>query len=385
MQQSERLLQFPPYVFATLGQRIAEMQAQGIDVIRLDIGNPDLPPAPFIVEALQAAIHQPDQHGYGGYFGQPALRQAMATYYRNRFGVALDPDTQVLPLLGTKEGIFNLALAWVNPGDVVLVPDPGYPTYAAGTRIAEGEIVTLALRAENGFLPDLDAIPEPVARRARLLWLNYPNNPTAGLASLEFFERAVEFARAHGILLCHDAAYVDVTFDGYRAPSVLQVPGAAEVAVEFNSLSKSYNMAGWRVGIAAGHPAAIAALGRIKSNIDSGLFLAVQAAAAQALTGDQSWLDARNAVYRERRDLVIETLDAVGLEARVPQATLYVWVRVPSDYTSATFADHVLRKAAVSLAPGDAFGIHGEGYVRLSLGRDTAQVREAMARIKQLG
>jgi LL-diaminopimelate aminotransferase len=361
------------------------MQRQGVDVIRLDIGSPDLPPAPFILEKLNEVASQPDKHGYGGYFGRPSLRRAMADYYARRFDVALDPDTQVLPLIGSKEGIFNIALAFVDPGDVVLVPDPGYPTYSGGTRIAGGEIVTMPLLAKNDFMPNLEHIPSAVADRAKLLWLNYPNNPTAGLATLEFFEKAIAFARTHDILLCHDAPYAEVTFDGYRAPSLLQLPGAQEVAVEFNSLSKTYNMAGWRVGIAAGNAGAINALGKLKSNIDSGLFLAVQAAAEAALNGDQDWLAGRNAIYQERRDIILQSVAAAGLKARTPQATLYVWAQVPQGYTSVEFTDRLLQEQAVSVAPGIAFGTHGEGYVRISVGQATDKLREAMERLEQLG
>ena len=383
MQLAQRLANFPPYVFAALGRRIAHMQREGIDVIRLDIGSPDLPPAPFILEKLNAVANKPNKHGYGGYFGRPSLRQAMATYYERRFDVSLNADTQILPLIGSKEGIFNLALAYVDPGDVVLVPDPGYPTYSGGTRIAGGEIATMPLLAENNFLPDLDEIPGDVADRAKLLWLNYPNNPTAGLATLEFFEQAVAFARAHDILLCHDAPYTEVTFGDYRAPSLLQTPGALDVAVEFNSLSKSYNMAGWRVGIAAGNKQAVNALGKLKSNIDSGLFLAVQEAAETALLGDQEWMVERNAVYAARRDIVLEAIHTAGLKARTPQATLYVWAKIPAGFTSAEFADQLLDKQAVSVAPGSAFGACGEGYIRISLGKDTEKLREAMERFKR--
>jgi LL-diaminopimelate aminotransferase len=383
MQQAQRLADFPPYVFAALGRRIAQMQKEGTDVIRLDIGSPDLPPAPFILDRLREVARQPDRHGYGGYFGRPSLRQAMAVYYQRRFDVSLDPDTQVLPLIGSKEGIFNLALAYVNPGDVVLVPDPGYPAYVGGARLAGGEIVTMSLLAENGFLPDLDRIPADVAARAKLLWINYPNNPTSATAPLEFFEKAVAFARANDVLLCHDAPYVDVTFDGYQAPSLLQVPDAHQVAVEFNSLSKSYNMAGWRVGMAVGNRDAVLALGRLKSNIDSGLFVAIQAAAEVALTGDQSWLAERNAIYQERRDIVLDGLAAAGLTAQTPQATLYVWARIPDGFSSADFADRLLTERAVSVSPGTAFGARGEGYIRISLGMATERMQEALDRLKR--
>jgi LL-diaminopimelate aminotransferase len=383
MQPAQRLDNLPPYVFASLGRRIAEMRSAGIDVIRLDIGSPDLPPASFILDELNEAVRQPDKHGYGGYFGRPSLRQAMAAYYQQRFGVPLDPDTQVLPLIGSKEGIVNLALAFVNPGDLVLVPDPGYPAYSGGARLAGGKVVTMPLLAENDFLPDLDGIPEDIAAGAKLLWLNYPNNPTSAVATLEFFEKAVTFARAHGILLCHDAPYVDVTFDGYRAPSLLQVPNAHEVAIEFNSLSKTYNMAGWRVGMAVGRQDALAALGRLKSNIDSGLFLAIQSAAESALTGDQSWLVERNAVYQHRRDMILKGVTAAGLTAQTSQATLYVWARIPQGFSSFEFTDELLDQQAVSVAPGSAFGLQGEGFVRISLGQATERIREAMERLQQ--
>jgi LL-diaminopimelate aminotransferase len=383
MQPAQRLDNLPPYVFASLGRRIAEMRSAGIDVIRLDIGSPDLPPASFILDELNEAVRQPDKHGYGGYFGRPSLRQAMAAYYQQRFGVPLDPDTQVLPLIGSKEGIVNLALAFVNPGDLVLVPDPGYPAYSGGACLAGGKVVTMPLLAENDFLPDLDGIPGDIAAGAKLLWLNYPNNPTSAVATLEFFEKAVTFARAHGILLCHDAPYVDVTFDGYRAPSLLQVPNAHEVAIEFNSLSKTYNMAGWRVGMAVGRQDALAALGRLKSNIDSGLFLAIQSAAESALTGDQSWLVERNAVYQHRRDMILKGVTAAGLTAQTSQATLYVWARIPQGFSSFEFTDELLDQQAVSVAPGSAFGLQGEGFVRISLGQATERIREAMERLQQ--
>jgi LL-diaminopimelate aminotransferase len=306
----------------------------------------------------------------------------MADYYKQSFDVSLDPDTQILPLIGSKEGIFNLALAYVNPGDVVLVPDPGYPPYAGGARVAGGEVVTVPLLAENGFLPDLDHIPDEIAARAKLLWLNYPNNPTAALASLEFFEKAVAFAHTYNILLCHDAPYVEVTFDGYQAPSLLQIPGAHQIAVEFNSLSKSHNMAGWRVGMAVGNQHVVTALSRLKSNIDSGLSLAVQIAAENALTGDQSWTIKRNAIYQKRRDIILEGLATVGLTAKIPKATLYIWAHVPDGWTSAEFADRLLTDLAISVSPGTFFGALGEGYVRISLGMATERIEEAMDRMK---
>jgi len=384
MKVAERIDSLPPYVFAKLGRRILDLKMQGKDVVRLDIGSPDLPPPDFIVDALNRSLEVPSNHGYGGYYGKPELRSAMATYYQTRFGVELDPDNQVAPLIGSKEGIANAAFAFVDPGQVVLVPDPGYPTYSLGTILAGGKPFRVPLLEENAFLPDLEAIPLEIAQSAKILWLNYPNNPTGAVASLEFFERAVGFARHHDLLICHDNPYCDVVFDGYSAPSILQVPGAMDVALEFNSLSKTYNMAGWRVGMAVGSPVAVEALARTKTNIDSGIFVPVQDAAVVALTGDQSWLEERNSIYRERRDLILNTLHELGIQASKSMASLYIWAKVPSGYTSAEFAARLLQEAAVSITPGSAFGVHGEGYVRISLGMATDRIREAMQRLGQL-
>jgi LL-diaminopimelate aminotransferase len=381
MELAERIANLPPYVFARTGQQIEALNAQGKDVIRLDIGSPDLPPPDFIIEAMYASMRQPAHHGYGGFYGTPQLRQAMAAYYQQRFGVDLNPNTEVAPLIGSKEGIANSALAFVDPGDGVLVPDPGYPTYTLGTLLASGEPVRVPLLHENGFLPDLDEIPKDVADAATLMWLNYPNNPTGAIASLEFFEEVVSFARRHDILVCHDNPYCDVVFDGYRAPSLLQVPGATDVALEFNSLSKSYNMAGWRVGMAVGNATAIEALARTKTNIDSGIFRPIQDAAVLALTGDQSWLQERNEIYRERRDIIVAALREVDMRASKPLASLYVWATVPAGFSSQALAARLLQEAGVSVTAGTAFGPSGEGYVRISLGMDTARIREAMARL----
>lgn len=384
MRVAERVDTLPPYVFAKLGRRISDLKAQGRDIIRLDIGSPDLPPPGFILDALNRSLQEPGHHGYGGYYGTPELRRAMATYYENRFGVHLDPNREVAPLIGSKEGIANVALAFVDPGQVVLVPDPGYPTYSLGTILAGGKPVRMPLLQENRFLPDLEAIPQDVARAAKILWLNYPNNPTGAVASLEFFERAVDFAQRNDVLVCHDNPYCDVVFDGYTAPSILQVPGASEVALEFNSLSKTYNMAGWRVGMAVGSSIAVEALARTKTNIDSGIFLPIQDAAVAALTGDQSWLQERNGIYRQRRDLIAGVLHEMGIQASESIASLYIWAQVPEGYTSAGFATRLLEEAGVSVAPGSAFGAYGEGYVRISLGMSTERIREAMQRLGQL-
>jgi len=383
MKIADRVADLPPYVFAKLGRRIQELTADGRDIIRLDIGSPDLPPPDFIIEAMERSMREPSKHGYGGYYGTPQLRRAMADYYERRFGVELDPGTEVCPLIGSKEGIANIAQAFVDPGSVVLVPDPGYPTYSLGTLLAGGVPYRVPLRANDGLLPDLGAIPEDVAHAARILWLNYPNNPTGATATIEFFERVVDYAKKYGILVCHDNPYCDITYDGFVAPSILQVPGATDVALEFNSLSKTYNMAGWRVGMAVGNRTAVEALARTKTNIDSGIFRPIQDAAVVALTGDQSWLQERNDIYRQRRDLILETLSKVGMRANKSQASLYLWVETPAGYTSEAFASKLLEEAGVSVAPGTAFGEQGEGHLRVSLGMDTERIREAMGRLER--
>jgi LL-diaminopimelate aminotransferase len=354
-----------------------------MDIIRLDIGSPDLPPPDFILEAMYRSTEDESKHGYGGYYGRPALRAAMSSYYLRRFGVQLDPDTQVAPLIGSKEGIVNTALAFVDPGSLVLVPDPGYPTYTLGTLLAGGETYAVPLLPEKEYLPDLDAIPKDIARAARILWLNYPNNPTGAVAPLAFFERAVAFGKQYDMLICHDNPYCDVTFDGYAAPSILEVPGAMDVALEFNSLSKAYNMAGWRVGMAVGNAKAVQTLAQTKTNIDSGIFLPIQDAAIVALTGQQQWLEARNAIYRERRDLILDGLGQLGMRARKSQASLYIWAETPEGYSSREFSTRLLEEAGISIGAGTFFGAHGEGYLRISLGMSTERIREAMQRLAQ--
>lgn len=382
MKRADRLLNIPPYPFACLAAHVEAARQQGMDVIRLDMGNPDMPPPDKVIEALCRSAHQPDRHGYPGYRGLPVLREAIAAYYERRFGVSLDPETQVVPLIGSKEGIVNIALACLDPGDLVLVPDPGYAPYTRGAALAGAQGYTFPLLAERGFLPDLDAIPSDVAGRAVLMWLNYPNNPTGATADLEFFAQAVDFARRYDLLLCHDAPYCDVTYDGYVAPSLLQVEGASEVAVELNSLSKTFNMAGWRVGMAVGNSDALAALAQVKSNVDSGIFRPLQEAAVRALSIAPEWLSARNEVYWERLEIVSEGLRAAGIEAVRPRATLYAWVRAPDGWASSErFVLALLDQAGVAVAPGSFFGPAGEGYVRISATAPTERVREAMERL----
>jgi LL-diaminopimelate aminotransferase len=384
MNIADRIKNLPPYPFASLGRRIRELNERGRDVIRLDIGSPDLPPPDFAIEAMYRSAQDASHHGYSGFYGTPELRQAVATYYERRFGVELDPDREVTSLIGSKEGIVNVALAFVDPGELVLVPDPGYLPYSMGALLAGGKPRHFPLPAERDYLPDLDEIPVDVADSACILWLNYPNNPTGAIAPLAFFERAVDFARRYDLLICHDNPYCDVTFDGYMSPSILQVAGAKEVALEFNSVSKTYNMAGWRVGMAVGSAVAVEALARTKTNIDSGIFRPIQDAAVAVLNGDQAWLDERNEIYRERRDLILETLRSIGIRARKPEASLYIWAEIPSGWTSVEFAGHLLEEAGISITSGTVFGPGGEGFVRISLGMSTDRILEAMDRLKQL-
>lgn len=378
---ADRMQVFPDHFFAGLNARIRELKAEGRDVIRLDIGSPDLPPDPQIIETLKHSADKTTAHGYQPHQGLLALRQAWMDTYRHLYQVELDPEGEVLPLLGSKEGIFNLVMSSVNPGEVVLIPDPGYLTYDAATRFAGGEPAYLPLTGEHEFLPDLDAIPEHILTNARMLWLNYPNNPTAGVADLDFFSKVIELAHEKQLLVCHDAAYSQVTFDGYQAPSILQVPGAKHVAVEFNTLSKSHNMAGWRTGVVVGNHEFVSQLHRLKVNIDSGQFLPVMEAAAAALNSDQAWLAERNLVYQQRRDIVLNYLDQMGLAPRVPRASLYVWSPIPPGRKAREFAVELLDETGISLTPGDIFGAHGEGYVRISVTVPQARIEEAMQRM----
>jgi LL-diaminopimelate aminotransferase len=383
MRPAERIRELPPYIFSIVGSRLDRLRAEGVDVINMGVGSPDLPPPNEVIEALYEASLRPDSHGYSGYFGLPALRRAVADYYLQRFDTHVDPETEVLMLIGSKEGLFNASLAFLDPGDVSLVPDPGYPTYSVGARMAGGVPHTMPLREESGFLPDLEIIPADVARAARVLWLNYPNNPTGSIASTEFLSRAVHFAQRHDLLLCYDNPYCDVTYDGYRAPSLMQVPGAKQVGLEFNSLSKTYNMAGWRIGMAVGSRDALEALTRVKTNADSGIFRPIQEAAVRALGVDQSWVEERNAVYQARRDVVMSFLPECGLEAATPKATLYVWAKLPDGEESWDYATRVLAATGVWLTHGTAFGQGGEGYVRISLTLPKARLREAGRRLAQ--
>lgn len=381
---AQRISQIKPYFFADLEKTIAKLSQSGMDVIRLDMGSPDLPPLEFIIESLVKFARQPDMHGYGQSGGTVSLRKAFASYYQTRFSIELDPAREVLGLIGSKEGIFNLSQVLIDPGDLVLLPDPAYPVYRAGALISQAEIFELPLLSKNGFLPDLDEIPDEVAQRAKLMWLNYPNNPTGAIAPISFFKEVVAFAKKNNIVIAHDAPYVDVCFDSYIAPSILQVPGAMEVAVEFNSLSKTYNMAGWRVGVAVGNAEIIRLLRTYKSQLDSSHFKPIMLAAESALLDDQTWIQGRNKVYQRRRDIIVKTLDDLGFHVDIPKASLYVWAKLPDPWQDCiAFCDLLLQETGVSITPGAVYGDSGKGFVRFSLVTPVERLIEAMLRMKE--
>ena len=380
-QPSERIAVVKPYFFADLGKRIASLRAKGMDIVRLDIGSPDLPPPGFILEAMFDSASRADTHGYTLGSTQK-FRAAIAEYYKKRFGVELDPKCEVIDLIGSKEGLFILGQVLLNPGDYSLVPDPSYAVYATSTQIAGGQVHLMPLLEKNAFLPDFESIPESVTKKAKILWLNYPNNPTGAIADMAFFERAVAFARKHDILLAHDNPYCEVGFNGYRAPSVLQAKGAKEVAVEFNSFSKTYNMAGWRLGMAVGHPDVLKYIETYKSQEDSAIFAPLMAAGEAAMSGDQAWLVERNRLYQARRDAVMDELHRAGLRVAPPQATFYIWAPLPVGETSSMdFCARMLNECGVSTTPGVVFGKSGEGYFRISLVTDVDVLREGAKRI----
>jgi len=380
---SKRLEAMPPYMFAELERKIADKRAAGIDVISLGIGDPDMPTYPHVVEAMQAAVADPGNQNYPSNRGREEFRQAFADFYRDRFGVTIDPDSEVIPAIGAKECIYNLCFAFLDPGDVALASDPGYPVYTGGPILAGAEAVLLPLVPELGFAPDLDAIDAMTAERARLLFLNYPNNPSGAIVPDGFFEKVVEFAKKNDILVVHDNAYSETTYDGYVAPSFLATPGAKEVGVEVFSLSKGYNMTGWRVGAILGNADAIATYWRLKTNVDSGLFEAVQIAAAAALNGPTEPLEEMNAIYARRRDLVVDTLRTIGVNVESPKGTIYVWAPVPDGYTSTSFCEKVLEEAAVVISPGSMYGRSGEGFFRISLTTPDERLTEALERMKE--
>jgi LL-diaminopimelate aminotransferase len=381
---ANRMSKIPPYLFAEIDRKVQEKKRAGIDVISLGIGDPDLPTPKRIVHVLQEAAADPANHRYASYFGLSELRSAIAGWYVDRSGVTLDPDTEILPTLGSKDGIAHVPLALVDPGDVVLAPDPGYTVYVTGALMAGAEPYIMPLTAENQWLPDLDAIPQDVAERARLMWLNYPNNPTAAVADREFLESAVAFCRRYDIILCHDAPYSEIAFEGYRPLTLFEIPHAKEIGLEFHSLSKTFNMTGWRIGWVCGRADLVGLIGQLKTNIDSGIFQAVQWAAIEALNGGEQETRAACDVYLRRHQLVAETLNDLGWNIKPPRATFYVWAPVPDGYDSIGFASHVLDEVGVNITPGVGFGTHGEGYFRLSVTAPDARLEEAMARMRKL-
>jgi LL-diaminopimelate aminotransferase len=381
---ADRLMALPPYLFAELDRKKAALRAKGVDIIDLGVGDPDLPTPQRIVERLREAVLNPQNHRYPSYEGLREFRETVSRWYERRFRVQIDPDEEAIALIGSKEGIAHIPLAFINPGAYALVPSPGYPVYHVGTGFAGGHSFFMPLKEEQGFLPNLDKIPPEVAEQAALIFINYPNNPTAAVADEAFFAAIVEFAQRYGLIVCHDAAYSEICFDGYTPHSFLEAEGAKEVGVEFHSLSKTYNMTGWRLGFAVGNREVIAGLGKAKTNIDSGVFQAIQWAGIEALEGDQSDVEEMRMIYQRRRDIIVAGLRAMGVEVILPRATFYLWVKVPHRHTSASFASLVLDEAGVVLTPGSGFGEAGEGYVRIALTVPGTRLEEAVERLQRI-
>jgi len=381
---ADRTNNLPNNFFAQIERRVAQLQSERADVIRLDIGSPDLPPHPDVINCLKDSVSNPGNHGYQTHLGPPPLRSAWSNHYLKCFDVSLDPDTEILPLLGSKEGIFHLSMALLNPGDKALIPDPGYMTYTRGSLFAGAVPTYFTLRATKEFLPEWESIDSESLKNARILWLNYPNNPTGATVELSHYKEAVDFAINNKLILVSDCAYTQVTYDDYRAPSIFEIPGAKEVAVEFNSLSKSHNMPGWRSGAVAGNSHIIKALFKIKTNIDSGGFRPVLDASTTALNVDTTWIKERNAIYQHRRDLVLQALSKVGISASKPKAAIYIWAAVPSNSTDLDFVNAVLEQTHVSLTPGSVFGSGGKGFFRIALTTPTDRLEEAMNRLSKI-
>ena len=382
---SERLQKLPPYLFAALDAAKRKAIAEGKKIVDLGVGDPDLPTPRSVISALAEAAKDPKNHRYALDQGLPELRASIQEWYKKRFGVSLDPQTEILPLIGSKEGIAHLPLGLINPGDSVLVPDPCYPPYRSGTLFAGGKIISLPLLEKNGFRPDWATLKRSQFKKAKLLFLNYPNNPTGATCEADFFDEAIDFCRRHRIILCHDAAYTEITFDGYRATSFLERPGAIEVGIEFHSLSKTYNMTGWRIGFACGRREILAALSKVKANIDSGIFQAVQIAGITAMKLPARELAARNKIYEERRDLLVDGLNRLGWNIQKPRATFYVWARVPlRGKSSSDFSKLALQNGGILTTPGIGFGPSGEGYIRMALTVSKERIEEACARFRKL-
>lgn len=385
MRTAKRISNVPPYLFARIEKKRDELKAKGVDIVDLGVGDPDGPTAPPVVFAMHRAIDDPKTHNYPPYEGTPQFRKAVADWYKRRFGVNLNPEKEVLSLIGSKEGIAHICWAFVDPGDIALIPDPCYPVYRVNTILAGGTPYAVPLLEKNNFLPDLNAIDRKVAKTAKLFFINYPNNPTGAVCDRKFLQNAVAFAKENDLLLCSDLAYSEVAFDGYKPMSVLEIPGAKDVAIEFHSLSKTFNMTGWRIGMAVGNEKAIAALSVIKTNIDSGIFKAIQIASGEALNNYNGPSDEINAVYAKRRDVIIEGLRSLGWKIEKTRATFYIWGRVPKGYTSEKFCAEVLERAAVMLVPGNGYGEHGEGYFRASITVPEERLAEAIGRMKKAG
>lgn len=386
MQFAKRLEKIPPYLFAEIDRKRDELVAKGVDIINMGVGDPDKPTPAHIVQAMQEAIADSSTHNYPPYQGTKDYRQAVVAWMERRFGVKdLNPDTEVVSSIGSKESIHNTFLAFVEPGDYTLISDPGYPVYRTSTIFAGGEPYPMALTAENRFLPDLSAIPEEVATKAKLMWINYPNNPTGAIATLADFEKLVAYCKKYDILLCHDHAYSEMAYDGYKPPSVLEVEGAKDIAIEFHSLSKSYNMTGWRVGFVVGNATGIKGLGQVKTNVDSGVFKAIQRAAIAAYSTTEAELQAVMSVYQKRRDIIVKGLQSLGWPIEPPKATLYVWAPVPKGYTSTEFVSLLLEKCGIIVPPGNGYGAAGEGFFRIALTVADERMYEAIERMKEAG
>ena len=382
MKLADRISALPPYLFVEINRKIEEKKKRGIDIVTFAIGDPDMPTPDHIIDELCKEARNPVNHRYPETAGLPELCDAIAKWYKQRFTISLSPEKEVLPLIGSKEGIGHISFCFIDKGDIALVTNPGYPVYAISTTLAGGESYFLDLKEENNYLPDLDAVPESMKKRAKILWLNYPNNPTGAIANIDFFNEAVRFAKENDILICHDAPYTEVAFDGYFPPSFLQAEGARDVAIEFHSLSKTYNMTGWRIGMAVGNETAVNALFRIKSNLDSGIPQAIQYAAIDALLGEQKSIADRNKIYQKRRDILVEALNDIGLKVMIPKASFYIWAKVPEGYTSVEFTTSLLDKANVAVTPGTGYGSAGEGYVRLSITLSDERLNEGIKRLR---
>jgi LL-diaminopimelate aminotransferase len=382
-EKTERLKRLPPYLFVEIDKAKKKAREEGRDIIDLGVGDPDIPTPKFIIDALNKAVRDPSTHKYSLDQGIPEFRTAVARWIKKRFGIVMDPESQIYPLIGSKEGIAHIPLAFINPGDAVLVPDPCYPPYRSGTIFAGGEVIYMPLLEGNKFLPDLKGINHHLLHKAKMIFINYPNNPTAAVCDKRFLASVVDFAKKHNLIVCSDTAYSEIAFDGYKAPSIFEVPGAMDVAVEFQSLSKTFNMTGWRIGFACGNAGIIEGLAKVKSNIDSGIFSAIQRAGMVALDNYDKHIKGVLKIYQERRDILVDGLNSVGLKVEKPKATFYVWTKVPSRYTSATFAKALLDHCDIIATPGNGFGDHGEGYVRFALTVDKKRIKEAVQRIKK--